>query len=181
MPLGGRSFRFVFSAAGFIATRTLGASPGVKMSWSAKWSWKPETPGSDPAGARISAGKSGKVARSLPITAVSDVNLPPVRCIPSPESPADRITTDSSCSTGFDATVSVYPYPRGPDGVGAHDVPRPAAPDPRIGTRGGRPAVRETDASATRGEGPGPLAFAREGQARAGRPDLGRLGSDRSA
>jgi hypothetical protein len=35
---------FVFSAAGFIATRTFGASPGVRMSWSAKWSWKPETP-----------------------------------------------------------------------------------------------------------------------------------------
>src|SRR5436309_2317557 len=29
------------------------------MSWSAKWSWKPETPGSEPAGARISAGKHG--------------------------------------------------------------------------------------------------------------------------
>ena len=30
------------------------------MSWSAKWIWKPETPGSEPAGARISAGKVGK-------------------------------------------------------------------------------------------------------------------------
>ena len=39
---------FVFSAAGFIATSTFGASPGVRMSWSAKWSWKPETPGSEP-------------------------------------------------------------------------------------------------------------------------------------
>ena len=36
------------------------------MSWSAKWIWKPETPGSEPAGARISAGKSGSVDRSLP-------------------------------------------------------------------------------------------------------------------
>jgi hypothetical protein len=34
-PLG-RSAMFVFSAAGFIATRTFGASPGVRMSWSAK-------------------------------------------------------------------------------------------------------------------------------------------------
>jgi hypothetical protein len=59
IPLGGRSARFVLSAAGFIATSTFGASPGVRMSWSAKWSWKPETPGSEPAGARISAGKSG--------------------------------------------------------------------------------------------------------------------------
>ena len=52
----GRSRRFVFSAAGFIATSTSGRSPGVRMSWSAKCSWKPETPGSEPAGARISAG-----------------------------------------------------------------------------------------------------------------------------
>jgi hypothetical protein len=27
-----------------------------------------------------------------------------VSCIPSPESPANRITTDSSCSTGLEAT-----------------------------------------------------------------------------
>src|SRR5437016_5949067 len=46
---------FVFSAAGFIATSTFGASPDVRMSWSANWIWKPETPGSEPAGARISA------------------------------------------------------------------------------------------------------------------------------
>ena len=46
----GRSRTFVFSAAGFIATRTSGRSPGVRMSWSAKWSWNPETPGSEPAG-----------------------------------------------------------------------------------------------------------------------------------
>ena len=57
---------FVFSAAGFIATSTFGASPGVRMSWSAKWSWKPETPGSEPAGARISAGKSGKRRQIVP-------------------------------------------------------------------------------------------------------------------
>ena len=55
-----------FSAAGFIATSTSGASPGVMMSWSAKCSWKADTPGSVPAGARISAGKSGSVDRSLP-------------------------------------------------------------------------------------------------------------------
>src|SRR5438105_13788662 len=99
VPPLGRSRRFVFSAAGFIATRTSGASPGVRMSWSAKWSWKPETPGSEPAGARISAGKSGSVERSLPTSAVSFVNCPPVSCIPSPESPAKRIVTCSSCST----------------------------------------------------------------------------------
>ena len=81
------------SAAGFIATSTFGASPGVRMSWSAKWSWKPETPGSEPAGARISAGKSGNVARSFPMIAVSLVKRSPVSCIPSPESPAKRMIT----------------------------------------------------------------------------------------
>src|SRR5256886_11346566 len=71
------------------------------MAWSAKWSWKPQPPGSEPAGARISAGKSGRVERSLPTSAVSLVNRPPVSCIPSPESPANRIVTCSSCSTCF--------------------------------------------------------------------------------
>jgi hypothetical protein len=55
-----------FRPAGFIATSTLGASPGVVMSWSEMWTWKSDTPASVPAGARISAGKSGNVARSLP-------------------------------------------------------------------------------------------------------------------
>ena len=54
------------SAAGFMATSTLGASPGVVMSWSEMWTWNAETPAIVPAGARISAGKSGSVARSLP-------------------------------------------------------------------------------------------------------------------
>ena len=71
VPPFARSPTFTLSAAGFIATSTLGWSPGVRMSWSAKWTWKPDTPGSEPAGARISAGKSGNVARSLPKTAVS--------------------------------------------------------------------------------------------------------------
>ena len=61
VPPRGRSLTFVFSAAGFMATSTSGASPGVRMSSSEKWIWKPDTPGSDPAGARISAGKSGSV------------------------------------------------------------------------------------------------------------------------
>src|SRR5581483_7731379 len=101
VPPFGRSFTFVFSAAGFIATSTFGRSPGVRMSWSAKWIWKPETPGSDPAGARISAGKSGSVERSFPSTAVSLVNRAPVSCIPSPESPAKRIVTWSTRSTAL--------------------------------------------------------------------------------
>ena len=41
---------FVLSAAGFIATSTSGRSPAVRMSWSAKWTWNPETPGSEPGG-----------------------------------------------------------------------------------------------------------------------------------
>ncbi len=87
------------SAAGFIATSTCGESPGVRMSWSAKCSWKLDTPGRVPAGARISAGKLGSVERSLPNPAVSVVKRSPVSCIPSPESPAKRMTTRSSRCT----------------------------------------------------------------------------------
>ncbi len=84
------------SAAGFMATSTSGRSPGVRTSKSANCSWNDDTPGSVPAGARISAGKLGSVARSLPNAAASDVKRSPVSCIPSPESPAKRITTRSS-------------------------------------------------------------------------------------
>ena len=90
---------FVISAAGFIATSTFGWSPGVRMSREAKWIWNAETPCGVPAGARISAGKSGSVARSLPTIAVASVKRLPVSCIPSPESPAKRTTTRSSFST----------------------------------------------------------------------------------
>src|SRR5579884_1988344 len=93
------SERLALSAAGFIATSTLGASPGVRMSREAKWIWKAETPCSVPAGARISAGKFGSVARSFPSTAVASVNRVPASCMPSPESPAKRTMTRSRCST----------------------------------------------------------------------------------
>ena len=73
---------WVISAAGFIATRTLGWSPGVRMSRDAKWIWKAETPCGVPAGARISAGKSGSVARSFPATAVSSVKRLPTKLHP---------------------------------------------------------------------------------------------------
>src|SRR5690349_14098420 len=92
----GTSARLALRAAGFIATRTSGSSPGVSTSWSAKCSWKLETPGSVPWGARISAGKLGRVDRSLPRSAASVVNRSPVSCMPSPESPANRMTTRSS-------------------------------------------------------------------------------------
>src|SRR5918999_111347 len=69
------------------------------MSREAKWIWKAETPCGVPAGARISAGKSGSVARSFPTTAVASVKRLPVSCMPSPESPAKRTTTRSIFST----------------------------------------------------------------------------------
>src|SRR5436305_10802147 len=69
------------------------------MSWLLKWIWKPETPARVPAGARISAGKSGKVAMSLPARAEVLVNWVPASCIPSPESPANRMVIDSTSST----------------------------------------------------------------------------------
>ncbi len=56
VPAGARSARLALRAAGFIATRTSGLSPGVRMSLSAMCTWKEETPAMDPAGARISAG-----------------------------------------------------------------------------------------------------------------------------
>ena len=76
-----------------MATSTAGASPGVVMSWSEMCTWNADTPASVPAGARISAGNSGSVDRSLPNTALADVNRSPVSCMPSPESPAKRMMT----------------------------------------------------------------------------------------
>ena len=125
-PLG-TSPMLAFSAAGFIATRTSGRSPGVRMSWSAKCSWNDETPASVPCGARISAGKFGKVDRSLPKIAVSWVNRSPVSCMPSPESPAIRMTTWSSCSTSLDMRAS------------ASELPRPCGPYRSAAVPGGSP------------------------------------------
>jgi len=78
-----------------MATSTSTASPGVTTSCAPNWIWNADTPNVVPAGARISAGKSGKVVRSLPARAVSTVKRDPVTCMPSPESPAKRMTTDS--------------------------------------------------------------------------------------
>ncbi len=77
------------------------------MSWSAKCNWKEETPPRVPAGARISAGKFGSVDKSLPNDAVSDVNRSPVSCMPSPESPANRMTTRDSRSVREEASEAV--------------------------------------------------------------------------
>src|SRR5687768_2375074 len=88
------------------------------MSRAAKFSWKPETPKVVPAGARISAGKSGNVARSLPTIADVLVNCDPVNCMPSPESPVQRMTAESRSTAGRDfvgsgttsfGAVRIYP------------------------------------------------------------------------
>src|SRR5579875_1668161 len=144
-PLG-RSPRLERRAAGFIATRTLGASPGVRMSWSEMWTWKADTPASVPAGARISAGKSGKVARSLPNTALDALNRSPVSCIPSPESPAKRTTTRSSCRGRCGRASVVVTRPRAyrrADASRRLPVALPARLAPRA-----RPASRDRDGRA---------------------------------
>src|SRR5438445_5158901 len=71
------------------------------MSVEEKWIWNPDTPASVPAGARISAGKSGSVLMSLPTSADVSVNCVPANCMPSPLSPAKRTVTDGSATTGF--------------------------------------------------------------------------------
>jgi hypothetical protein len=114
VPLGARSAMLAFSAAGFIATSTVGESPGVRMSWSEMLTWKADTPASVPAGARISAGKSGSVDRSLPNRADEVVNRSPVSCIPSPESPAKRMTTWSSDSVERSRAAVSAMEPPGP-------------------------------------------------------------------
>src|SRR6056297_1212316 len=114
IPPGFRALRCFCSAAGFIAISTSGASPGVWMSWSEKWSWKELTPARVPAGARISAGKSGRVARSLPASAVWVVNRSPVSCMPSPESPANRTTAlDSWIRSRSVVLLSLIALPAG--------------------------------------------------------------------
>ncbi len=92
------AFIFTFNAAAFIATSTSHSSPGVKIGSVLMRNWKPLTPGSVPIGARISAGKSGNVARSRPNSALLLVNWLPVNCIPSPLSPANFITTSANVS-----------------------------------------------------------------------------------
>src|SRR5947209_17217467 len=88
------------------------------MSCEAKWIWNAETPASVPAGARISAGKFGRVARSLPIIAVASVNRPPASCMPSPESPANRTITRSRSSIALVmSSVAVSAPPQAAYGV----------------------------------------------------------------
>jgi hypothetical protein len=99
-PPGFKSPTLVFKAAGFMATSTSGASPAVSIDDDPKLIWNAETPNNVPCGARISAGKSGNVAKSLPASAADSMNCPPVSCIPSPLSPAKRTTifSGSGCA-----------------------------------------------------------------------------------
>src|SRR3989441_324585 len=106
VPIFSRASMLTFKAAGFMATSTSGLSPGVNTSRLEKFSWNPETPARVPAGARISAGKSGRVLRSLPASADSLVNCMPATCMPSPESPAKRMTTVSRVSTRLRGLVT---------------------------------------------------------------------------
>src|SRR5436190_21676014 len=71
------------------------------MSVEEKWIWNPDTPAKVPAGARISAGKSGSVLMSLPTRALVSVNCVPANCIPSPLSPQNRMVTLGSVWTGL--------------------------------------------------------------------------------
>ena len=146
VPPFGTSRTLALSAAGFIATRTSGRSPAVRMSWSAKCTWKPDTPGSEPAGARISAGKSGNVARSFPSIAVSLVKRSPVSCIPSPESPAKRMITPSRCSTRLGAHS-----PQGSERAGPRARPGRCRA-PAIGPSRGAPHDPDAPRSAGREE-----------------------------
>jgi hypothetical protein len=77
------------------------------------WTWNAETPARVPAGARISAGNSGSVARSFPNKALAEVNRSPVSCIPSPESPgeADDDSFDFADLVGpIDSVGHVCPF-----------------------------------------------------------------------
>src|SRR4051812_39622661 len=92
---------FVLSAAGFIATSASTSSPGVKISVLLKWTWYPLTPASVPAGARISAGKSGSVLMSFPTKAEVSGKCVPASCMPSPGSAARRIVTEGRLLNGL--------------------------------------------------------------------------------
>src|SRR5436190_23070180 len=78
------------------------------MSVEEKCTWNPETPARVPAGARISAGKSGKVLMSLPSSALVSVNCVPANCMPSPESPAKRTVTSVNVVTGLAEPLPLF-------------------------------------------------------------------------
>ena len=75
---GFRWGKFIFRAAGLNATSASGSSPGVNISIEPNCIWNAETPYVVPAGALISAGNSGKMAKSFPYIAVAKVNWVPI-------------------------------------------------------------------------------------------------------
>src|SRR5215831_9352609 len=77
------------------------------MSSLENWTWKPDTPAGVPAGARISAGKSGKVLMSLPRLADVLANSVPTSCMPSPESPQKPTVAWGSSTEGFSTNVLI--------------------------------------------------------------------------
>src|SRR5262252_7261261 len=124
-----------------MATSTSRSSPGVKTSLEAKFSWNALTPASVPAGARISAGKSGRVARSFPASADSVVNCMPVTCMPSPESPAKRITTRSRASTRLELLVAPSGIVHGPQEMRGVALLGRCARRPVMAARGTRSGI----------------------------------------
>src|SRR5437879_1027424 len=98
MPPGFRSPTFILRAAGFIATSTSRSSPGVNTSFEEKLRWKALTPASVPAGARMSAGKSGRVAGAMPASAASVVDCLPATCLPSPGSRAQQMNAGAAAA-----------------------------------------------------------------------------------
>jgi hypothetical protein len=94
-----------------------------------KWIWYPDTPASVPAGARISAGKSGSVLMSLPTRAEVSVNWVPASCMPSPLSPAKRTVTEGSAWTGLAPALAPPPACVEP---GPPAPPAPPAIDPLV-------------------------------------------------
>ena len=98
------------SAAGFIATSTSGASPGredvvVGEVHLEGRDARQRAGGRADLGREVRAASTGR-CRAAP---VSEVNRSPVSCMPSPESPAKRMTTRSSCRT---CLVTVCEPPR---------------------------------------------------------------------
>ena len=94
MPPGRRSSMFARSAAGLNATSTSGWSAGVRMSLDGEVDLEARDARRASRRARGSRpGSRGSVERSLPASAVDSVNLVPVSCMPSPESPAKRMAT----------------------------------------------------------------------------------------
>ena len=75
-------------AAGFIATRTFGWSPGVRMSVEANWIWNAETPWTVLLGPDL--GREVRHRREIVAQDRRGIGEA-VSCIPSPESPANRI------------------------------------------------------------------------------------------